>query len=172
MNEAVHVNLPGADVPVEGVGWVEVAGRIREGQSSSGYVGGALDIGGAAGEFGVEGDVPGPAGVVGVGLGVVMTVGCDVGPDGANDDGFVFEGVLPVELDAAIAEVADIAGIGSAHFVVGEGLGPLVRFGVVEEERHAFPVAVGPVSFDLFEFRFAVPDGAHGDGAVEVDGRG
>src|SRR5580698_8518957 len=57
MNEAVHVNLPGADVPVEGVCGVEVAGRIREGQSSGGYIRGRLCIG-AARELCVEGDVP------------------------------------------------------------------------------------------------------------------
>jgi len=118
----------------------------------------------------VERGSPGGAAVVGVVLCILVGVGGNVGPYSANENCLAFERVGGEDFGAAVFEFTDEGWAKVGGFAVDELLAPLVRLRVVEKETQTFPMAFGAVGFDLFKLRAATPDGAHGNGAIEIDG--
>src|SRR5262249_47402914 len=91
----------------------------------------------------------------------------------AHEDRAALEGVVRVELAAPVVERAH-EGVAAERAVgaVDERLAPLVRLRVVEKQRQTLPVAFRSVDLDLLELGAAVPERAHDDEPVHLDGLG
>ena len=119
------------------------------------------------GQVGGEHGRPGLAAVVGIGLGIGVRIGGNVRPRAAQQDLAALVSIGAVELANAVVERPDRRRAELAVTGAGIGLAPLAGLRIVEEDRHAVPMAVGAIGRDFFQPGAPVPDLAFGDRTVE-----
>jgi len=113
---------------------------------------------------------PGLASIGGKGLLHMVRVRGDVRPHEPDQDAPAIEGVLAIKLATSILEFTDQGRLAQGAVVdVGEGLAPLMRLWVVEEESESLKVRRAIARFELFKIGSPIPDLAHRDGPIQFD---